>query len=96
MDPTQAPAQTFSFGTILSDAWNAGLRTFNTWVDHELGAELALSAENQQAERRIALEQAPETPAPAPILGMTVFGVPVVAIAGAAAGLLLLFVLLRK
>lgn len=55
-----APAtQAFSFGSVLSGAWDLARNTFSQWVDSELGAEIALEQEAQASQAVQAAQQAP-------------------------------------
>lgn len=58
--------RTYDFGSVLGDVWNTALGSFNKWVDHELGADIALEHEAQLSAAQIQADNSPVVDQTAP------------------------------
>lgn len=76
-----------------NDIFDAGLNTFEKWVDHELGADVAIE---QQTRTEAAQIQAAQSPAVDYTASAAVAGFNVWTLAAVGGGLLLILLLLRR
>lgn len=81
-----------TFNSVLADAWNTALGTFERWIDHQLPeAEVQIARENSAAAAQLQQSQAPQAIAPAGLPG----GDTTILVGGAVVALVVLLALRR-